>query len=252
MTRLFRRFERASHVIGVFLTLAGLPAAFLGAYAFGWEILDRLTPPDVTLSVPRMTIRCFGRISSQTDLNRIREGDNALRAEICGGNDLSIGFLATLENQDSIPRTITDVTARLILPEGAVPGREGPLDMDLAWFAQAEIHGSVPTNVRRAFTHLDLPPQTVSRREISIGQSAPTAERISWEPVRNWLTERAEAGQVVRTEIFLRIAGEEAPVLAMTCDFELRASSLDTYRSFPVHGRRAFTAACLDMSTQES
>lgn len=242
VTTAFAGLRRLSSTLGVFLTLVGAPAALFGAYAFHGEIIDTVTAPDLRFSAPRMTLRCFIRFNRQDELNAfIATGDPEIEARVCGRNWLSVGFLATIDNDDRIERTITDISARLHLPDGA------PADMvvlDLPWTAVGEIAGVTDTNVRRTFTLLRIPPKTTMAQEIWIAQAAPVSERVNWAAVRGWLSSDARPGQEVTTEIFLQVAGQPEPILAATCSFPLREDSLATYRGWALNERRAFTGAC--------
>lgn len=238
---LYSRLKRLSDVLGVFLTLIGVPAALVGAYTFSGEITDSMTAPDIRVSVPRITLRCFLRFTDQKDLNDYRAGATAIEARVCGDNWLAIGFLATFENQDRIVRTITDISAVLRLPEGA-PAEE--VVLDLPWFVSDEVVGLAATNVRRTFDLLRMPPRTTLRNEIWISQTAPVNERIAWKAVRAWIAEGARPGQKVGATIRVTVADHAEAIEVATCEFVFAEKSLETFRGWTLAERRAFTGAC--------
>lgn len=234
------------------MTLIGVPAALFGAYSFSGEIVDSFTRPDVAMSIDRMTLRCFFSAKDQDQLNEIVLGGNQeLTAEICGKNDLSIGFEASFENQDRIVRTITNATAKLHLP-GSAPVQA--IDLDHPWLAIDEFKGYGRSVVRRPLPALPIPYKTTQRHELWIKQAAPRRERTSWEPVRTWLASESHPPdeEAISAEIFLTIAGEGEPIRAATCSFVPMADSLQGFRRRPLHNQVAFTADCRESQAKDS
>lgn len=232
----------ADHV-GAVLTLIGVPAALFGVYAFGGRTIDTFTAPDVGLSYPRLTMRCFLRFTDQAELNAYRGGDTEVGRRVCDRSGLSVGFLATIANDDRIPRTITGVSAILRLPDGA-PARE--VEFELPWQVTDEVERGVANTRRRTLPEIVLEPGSARSIEIWIEQAQPVDQRIAWREVRRWMAdpEGAQAGDVVAAEVFLRDAGADRPIASQVCRFSLRPASLETFRGWTPFQQRAFTGGC--------
>ncbi len=237
---LFKRALQISKAFGVITVLIGFPAAVLGAYRFSGEVYDTFTKPDVEVAFPRLTIRCFYRLTSQAEYEEYRSGNLDVLVENCATSRLAVSFAATFRNNDRVGRTITGVSVTLDLPENG-PAIEAPFDH--VWQVSHQIDGVIETNTRDPWSVTAIPAGAATTQELWLMQSAPLDVATSWNDVLAWLTNTDEPpeNQTATATLTAIVSGHDR---AFQCDMTLRPESLARFRSFDPINQLRFTGQC--------
>ncbi|MEZ9702443.1 hypothetical protein AB4455_26600 [Vibrio sp. 10N.261.46.E12] len=107
-----RGFEGALHIGDIFGKIAafvGIPSALLAGTLYWNEILDRFTAPNFTADIEVVEIRCGVILDSDA---KIREAKLDF-GKVCGEAPLAISFEMLVQNNDTILRTLIDMSVTI-------------------------------------------------------------------------------------------------------------------------------------------
>ncbi len=223
---------KAGNVISALVALVGFPAVAIGALFYSQELWDRVTPPDVAVEAPLLSIRCayVFRYGEPSDLRLA-----------CDKAPVAISAGSILQSDDTVPRVMTAVSAVLTLPDGR------QLDLRLGREVTHEVWGGQDSHVRRELAPISLSPRGVAQREFWIEPAQTSGKNVMrWAEFERMLVDHAMAtnpmGLTLKLHGQFRSQKEMQPLL--TCTLEFPPDKIQRY--FKESTRIQITTTCIE------